>query len=97
MEQLSLEHGSGLGALDGAKEDAYKIAYVDANISYPEFFRRYAQTNTPCVISADSTSDWRSRHEWVDSNGQPRLAFLKSAFGELVGSENLGTSVKKSL
>ncbi|KAH9373549.1 hypothetical protein HPB48_014854 [Haemaphysalis longicornis] len=81
MEQLSLEHGSGLGALDGAKEDAYKIAYVDANISYPEFFRRYAQTNTPCVISADSTSDWRSRHEWVDSNGQPRLAFLKSAFG----------------
>lgn len=38
-------------------------------------------TNTPCVISADSTSDWRSRHEWVDGNGQPRLAFLKSAFG----------------
>lgn len=81
MKQLSLEHGCGLGAIDGAEENVSKIAYLDANISYHEFFRRYALTNTPCVISADATSDWRSRHEWVDSNGQPRLEFLKSAFG----------------
>ncbi|XP_075736888.1 2-oxoglutarate and iron-dependent oxygenase JMJD4 isoform X2 [Rhipicephalus microplus] len=63
------------------EENGFKVAYLSPDISYCEFFLRYASSNTPCILSPQNTSDWRSRGEWVDSSGRPKLGFLKSSFG----------------
>uniref|UniRef100_A0A023G8U6 Jumonji domain-containing protein 4 n=1 Tax=Amblyomma triste TaxID=251400 RepID=A0A023G8U6_AMBTT len=62
-------------------ENVCKVDYLGADVSYDEFFMRYALANKPCILSSHHTSDWKSRHEWVDSTGRPNLEFLKSAFG----------------
>ncbi|KAL3212057.1 hypothetical protein MRX96_008308 [Rhipicephalus microplus] len=63
------------------EENGFKVAYLSPDISYCEFFLQYATSNTPCILSPQHTSDWRSRREWVDSSGRPKLGFLKSSFG----------------
>ncbi|XP_075544867.1 jumonji domain containing 4 [Dermacentor variabilis] len=63
------------------EENVFKVGYVSRDISYREFFLQYAFSNTPCIFSPQHTSDWKSRHEWVDSSGRPKLEFLKSSFG----------------
>ncbi|XP_037506652.1 2-oxoglutarate and iron-dependent oxygenase JMJD4 [Rhipicephalus sanguineus] len=59
----------------------FKVAYLCPDVSYREFFLQYASSNTPCILSPQHTSDWRSRREWVDNSGRPKLEFLKSSFG----------------
>lgn len=63
------------------EECVCNVAYLSPDISYREFFLQYASSNTPCILSPQHTSDWRSRLEWVDSSGRPKLEFLKSSFG----------------
>ncbi|KAH6936460.1 hypothetical protein HPB50_017586 [Hyalomma asiaticum] len=63
------------------EECVSNVAYLSPDISYREFFLQYASSNTPCILSPQHTSDWRSRLEWVDSSGRPKLEFLKSSFG----------------
>lgn len=63
------------------EENVFKVSYLSPDISYREFYLQFAFSNTPCILSPQHTSDWRSRHEWVDSSGRPKLEFLKSSFG----------------
>lgn len=63
------------------EENVFKVGYLSTDISYREFYLQFALSNTPCIFSPQHTSDWKSRHEWVDSSGRPKLEFLKSSFG----------------
>uniref|UniRef100_A0A131XG50 Jumonji domain-containing protein 4 n=1 Tax=Hyalomma excavatum TaxID=257692 RepID=A0A131XG50_9ACAR len=63
------------------EECVSNVSYLSPDISYREFFVQYASSNSPCILSPQHTSDWRSRLEWVDSSGHPKLEFLKSSFG----------------
>lgn len=63
------------------EENVFKVSYLSPDISYREFYLQFAFSNTPCILSPQHTSDWKSRHEWVDSSGRPKLEFLKSSFG----------------
>lgn len=67
-------------ALD-SDENVYKVDYIGHDVSYDEFFVQYALANKPCVLSPHHTSEWKCRHEWVDSTGRPKLELLKSLFG----------------
>ncbi|KAK8775897.1 hypothetical protein V5799_030755 [Amblyomma americanum] len=62
-------------------KNVHKVDYLGPDVSYDEFFLQYVLANKPCVLSPHHTSDWKSRHEWVDSTGRPKLEFLKSSFG----------------
>lgn len=63
------------------EENVFKVSYLSPDISYREFYLQFAFSNTPCILSPQHTSDWKSRREWVDSSGCPKLEFLKSSFG----------------
>ncbi|KAG8177737.1 hypothetical protein JTE90_023628 [Oedothorax gibbosus] len=38
-------------------------------------------TNTPCVITKSETATWKSRHDWITSEGLPNFSFLSKQFG----------------
>lgn len=61
-----------------------EIDHIDQPISYQEFFEKYMLPNRACVLGSWATADWRSRRDWVTTEGRPCLDFLKSQFGEIL-------------
>lgn len=59
------------------------IHRIDQPISYKEFFRLFLQENRPCMLGSFATQTWKSREEWVKSDGLPDFDFLKNQFGHV--------------
>ena len=65
------------------KEIKYDLKTVNrvSEISYQCFFTDYLMTNKPCVITHLETETWKSRHDWVTTEGLPDFSFLSKQFG----------------
>ncbi|GIY00346.1 2-oxoglutarate and iron-dependent oxygenase JMJD4 [Caerostris darwini] len=63
--------------------DIEKVAHI-SNISYECFFTNYMKANKPCILSSSFTENWKSRSEWITSDGKPNFIFLEKEFGSSV-------------
>lgn len=72
-----------LGLPNDIKYDLKNVDRVD-KISYHCFFTDYLMTNKPCIITHLETETWKSRHDWVTSDGLPNFDFLTEQFGLLL-------------
>lgn len=72
-----------LGLPKDIKYDLNKVDRID-NISYQCFFTDYLLNNKPCIIKHLETETWKSRHDWVTSDGLPNFDFLTKQFGLLL-------------
>lgn len=68
------------------KEIQYDLKTVDrvSDISYHCFFTDYLMTNKPCVITHLETETWKSRHDWITTEGLPNFSFLSKQFGSFL-------------
>ena len=57
------------------------VEYIDKEISYSTFFKKYLLPNHPCVFSRRFTEDWRCRRQWVTEEGKPNFKTLLQEFG----------------
>ncbi|XP_053739117.1 2-oxoglutarate and iron-dependent oxygenase JMJD4 isoform X2 [Synchiropus splendidus] len=58
------------------------VDYIDRELSYSKFFRRYLLPNHPCVFSRRFTAEWKCRRRWVTEDGKPNFQKLLQEFGE---------------
>ncbi|GIY93508.1 2-oxoglutarate and iron-dependent oxygenase JMJD4 [Caerostris extrusa] len=63
--------------------DIEKVDHI-SNISYECFFTNYMKANKPCILSSSFTENWKSRSEWITSDGKPNFIFLEKEFGSSV-------------
>ena len=70
--------------LDQSLEEKQSIKYVrrlQTSIPYSQFFHKFLESNSPCLLQNTFTNDWKARAEWVNDNGSPNLEYLKETFG----------------
>lgn len=60
-----------------------RISYLVTNNSYSNFFETFLLRNQPCILSSVNTEAWKSRKDWVNSDGKPNFEFLRKTFGTL--------------
>lgn len=58
-----------------------RISYLVTNNSYSNFFETFLLRNQPCILSSVNTEAWKSRKDWVNSDGKPNFEFLRKTFG----------------
>jgi hypothetical protein len=58
----------------------YKVSYINADIQYNDFFRRYLHGNRPCIVRGPITESWKSANEWI-SDSRPNFAYICQKFG----------------
>jgi hypothetical protein len=59
------------------------IIKLDSNTSYEYFYNEFLVKNIICLFDKELTQNWKSRREWLTSNGRPNLDFLDKTFGKL--------------
>ncbi|XP_055951203.1 2-oxoglutarate and iron-dependent oxygenase JMJD4-like isoform X2 [Argiope bruennichi] len=72
--------------ITGLSNINYEIGNINriSDVSYEYFFTKYMRANRPCIISSSVTMNWKSRLEWVSTDGQPDFEFLERNFGSAV-------------
>lgn len=58
------------------------VDYIDKELSYSKFFKRYLLPNHPCMFSRRFTEDWKCRKQWVTEEGKPNFQKLLQDFGK---------------
>ncbi|XP_014890236.1 2-oxoglutarate and iron-dependent oxygenase JMJD4 [Poecilia latipinna] len=58
------------------------VEYIDKELSYSKFFRKYLLPNHPCMFSRRFTEDWKCRKQWVTEEGKPNFQKLLQEFDE---------------
>ncbi|XP_061549664.1 2-oxoglutarate and iron-dependent oxygenase JMJD4 isoform X1 [Phyllopteryx taeniolatus] len=58
------------------------VDYIDNDLCYSKFFKRYLLPNHPCVFSKRFTDEWKCRKQWVTEEGKPHFQKLLQEFGE---------------
>ncbi|XP_012731867.2 2-oxoglutarate and iron-dependent oxygenase JMJD4 [Fundulus heteroclitus] len=58
------------------------VDYIDKELSYSKFFRKYLLPNHPCMFSRRFTEDWKCRKQWVTEEGKPNFQKLLQEFDE---------------
>uniref|UniRef100_H3CST7 2-oxoglutarate and iron-dependent oxygenase JMJD4 n=1 Tax=Tetraodon nigroviridis TaxID=99883 RepID=H3CST7_TETNG len=58
------------------------VDYIDKELSYSKFFKRYLLPNHPCMLSKRFTEDWKCRKQWVSEEGKPHFQKLLQDFDE---------------
>lgn len=57
------------------------VDYIDKDLSYSKFFKKYLLPNHPCMFSRRFTEDWNCRKQWVTEEGKPNFQKLLQEFG----------------
>jgi hypothetical protein len=63
----------------------YNVSYINADIRYNDFFRRYLYGNRPCIVRGPITESWKSANEWI-SDSRPNFAYICQKFGMYYGN-----------
>ncbi|XP_063741916.1 2-oxoglutarate and iron-dependent oxygenase JMJD4 isoform X2 [Eleginops maclovinus] len=58
------------------------LDYIDKELSYSKFFKKYLLPNHPCMFSKRFTEDWKCRKQWVSDEGKPNFQKLLQEFDE---------------
>lgn len=58
------------------------LDYIDKELSYSKFFKKYLLPNHPCMFSRRFTEDWKCRRQWVSEEGKPNFQKLLQEFGK---------------
>ncbi|XP_029381531.1 2-oxoglutarate and iron-dependent oxygenase JMJD4 [Echeneis naucrates] len=58
------------------------VDYIDKDLTYSKFFRKYLLPNHPCMFSRRFTEDWKCRKQWVTEEGKPNFQKLLQEFDE---------------
>ncbi|XP_062260105.1 2-oxoglutarate and iron-dependent oxygenase JMJD4 isoform X1 [Platichthys flesus] len=58
------------------------VDYIDKELSYSKFFKKYLLPNHPCMFSRRFTEDWKCRKQWVTEEGKPHFQKLLQEFDE---------------
>lgn len=58
------------------------VDYIDKELSYSKFFKKYLLPNYPCMFSRRFTEDWKCRKQWVTEEGKPNFQKLLQDFGK---------------
>lgn len=58
------------------------VDYIDKELSYSKFFKKYLLPNHPCMFSRRFTEDWKCRKQWVTEDGKPNFQKLLQEFGK---------------
>ncbi|XP_072220713.1 2-oxoglutarate and iron-dependent oxygenase JMJD4 [Leuresthes tenuis] len=58
------------------------VDYIDKELSYSKFFKKYLLPNHPCMFSRRFTQDWKCRKQWVTEEGKPNFQKLLQEFDE---------------
>ncbi|XP_036940319.1 2-oxoglutarate and iron-dependent oxygenase JMJD4 isoform X2 [Acanthopagrus latus] len=58
------------------------VDYIDKELSYSKFFKKYLLPNHPCMFSRRFTEDWKCRKQWVSEEGKPNFQKLLQEFDE---------------
>ena len=58
------------------------VDYIDKELSYSKFFKKYLLPNHPCMFSKRFTEEWKCRKQWVSEEGKPNFQKLLQDFGE---------------
>ncbi|XP_029309096.1 2-oxoglutarate and iron-dependent oxygenase JMJD4 isoform X2 [Cottoperca gobio] len=58
------------------------VDYIDRELSYSKFFKKYLLPNHPCMFSRRFTEDWKCRKQWVSEEGKPDFQKLLQEFDE---------------
>ncbi|XP_056276862.1 2-oxoglutarate and iron-dependent oxygenase JMJD4 isoform X1 [Pseudoliparis swirei] len=58
------------------------VDYIDKELSYSKFFKKYLLPNHPCMFSRRFTEDWKCRKQWVSEEGKPNFQKLLQEFEE---------------
>ncbi|XP_067110024.1 2-oxoglutarate and iron-dependent oxygenase JMJD4 isoform X2 [Osmerus mordax] len=58
------------------------VDYIEKEISYSKFFKKYLLPNHPCMFSRRFTEDWKCRKQWVTEEGKPNFQKLLQEFDE---------------
>lgn len=58
------------------------VDYIDKELSYSKFFKKYLLPNHPCMFSKRFTEDWKCRKQWVSEEGKPHFQKLLQDFGK---------------
>ena len=79
IELSDFRKSSNINEQEDCKYELNQFPIIDEPIDYDKFFRRYLETNTPCLIKANSLmGKWPSCKDWVDTGKQiPNLDFFK--------------------
>lgn len=58
------------------------VDYIDKDLSYSKFFRKYLLPNHPCMFSRRFTNEWKCRKQWVTEDGKPNFQKLLQEFDQ---------------
>lgn len=58
------------------------LDYIDKELSYSKFFKKYLLPNHPCMFSRRFTEEWKCRRQWVTEDGKPNFQKLLQEFGK---------------
>ncbi|TRZ00501.1 hypothetical protein DNTS_026637 [Danionella cerebrum] len=58
------------------------IDYIEKEIPYSKFFKKYLMQNKPCMLSKKFTEEWSCRRNWVTPEGKPNLQRLLHEFDQ---------------
>ncbi|CAB1317337.1 unnamed protein product [Coregonus sp. 'balchen'] len=58
------------------------VDYIEKDLSYSKFFKKYLLPNHPCMFSRKFTEDWKCRKQWVTEEGKPNFQKLLQQFDE---------------
>uniref|UniRef100_A0A3B3BNT0 2-oxoglutarate and iron-dependent oxygenase JMJD4 n=1 Tax=Oryzias melastigma TaxID=30732 RepID=A0A3B3BNT0_ORYME len=58
------------------------VDYIDKDITYSKFFKKYLLPNRPCMFSKKFTENWKCRQQWVTEEGKPSFQKLLQDFDE---------------
>ncbi|XP_056246980.1 2-oxoglutarate and iron-dependent oxygenase JMJD4 isoform X2 [Seriola aureovittata] len=58
------------------------VDYIDKELSYSKFFKKYLLPNHPCMFSRRFTENWKCRKQWVTEEGKPNFQKLLQEFDE---------------
>lgn len=58
------------------------VDYIDKELSYSKFFKKYLLPNQPCMFSRRFTEEWKCRKQWVSEEGKPNFQKLLQDFGK---------------
>lgn len=59
------------------------IDYVDASITYDDFFSKYLMENKPCIFKSNITENWSCKRQW-NLDGAPDFDVLDISFGKQI-------------
>ncbi|XP_054622473.1 2-oxoglutarate and iron-dependent oxygenase JMJD4 isoform X2 [Dunckerocampus dactyliophorus] len=58
------------------------VDYIDKELGYSKFFKKYLLSNHPCMFSKRFTEEWKCRKQWVTEKGKPNFQKLLQEFDE---------------